>query len=144
MLNNNNIFNFYINSSFINSEYIQSQRNGIEGNKVEFVPNTNLKSGVRFGFNNFISNFQFSYLSSQFTDASNAIESNLSGVIGEIPEYYILDLSSSYTYKNYKFEFGINNVLNHKYFTRRATGYPGPGIIPSSGTNVYTTIQIKI
>ena len=43
-----------------------------------------------------------------------------------------------------KFEFGINNVLNHKYFTRRATGYPGPGIIPSSGTNVYTTIQIKI
>ena len=144
MLNNNNIFNFYINSSFINSEYIQSQRNGIEGNKVEFVPNTNLKSGVRFGFNNFISNVQFSYLSSQFTDASNAVESNLSGVIGEIPEYYILDLSSSYTYKNYKFEFGINNVLNHKYFTRRATGYPGPGIIPSSETNVYTTIQIKI
>ena len=144
LLNENNIFNFYINSSFINSEYIESQRNGVEGNNVEFVPNINIKSGVKFGFNDLLSNIQFSYLSSQFTDASNAIESNLSGVIGEIPEYYILDFSSSYSYKKYKFEFGINNVLNYKYFTRRATGYPGPGIIPSPGMNLYGTLEIKI
>ena len=144
LLNENNIFNFYINSSFIKSEYVESQRNGVEGNSVEFVPNINIKSGVKFGFNDLLSNIQFSYLSSQFTDASNAIESNLSGVIGEIPEYYILDFSSSYSYKKYKFEFGINNVLNYKYFTRRATGYPGPGIIPSSGINLYGTLEIKI
>lgn len=144
LMNKNNVFNFYINSSFINSKYVESQRNGVEGNKVEFVPNINLKSGIKFGFNNFLSNIQFSYLSSQFTDASNAIESNLSGVIGEIPEYYVLDFSSSYSYKNYKFEFGVNNILNYKYFTRRATGYPGPGIIPSPGVNLYCTLQIKI
>ena len=144
LMSRNNIFNFYINSSFINSQYVESQRNGVEGNKVEFVPNINLKSGIKFGNNNFLSNMQFSYLSSQFTDASNAIESNLSGVIGEIPEYYVLDFSSSYSYKNYKFEFGVNNILNYKYFTRRATGYPGPGIIPSPGFNLYSTLQIKI
>ena len=144
LMSRNNIFNFYINSSFINSQYVESQRNGVEGNKVEFVPNINLKSGIKFGYNNFLSNMQFSYLSSQFTDASNAIESNLSGVIGEIPEYYVLDFSSSYSYKNYKFEFGVNNILNYKYFTRRATGYPGPGIIPSPGINLYSTLQIKI
>ena len=144
LMSRNNIFNFYINSSFINSQYVESQRNGVEGNKVEFVPNINLKSGIKFGYNNFLSNVQFSYLSSQFTDASNAIESNLSGVIGEIPEYYVLDFSSSYSYKNYKFEFGVNNILNYKYFTRRATGYPGPGIIPSPGFNLYSTLQIKI
>ncbi len=144
LMSSNNIFNFYINSSFINSKYMESQRNGVEGNKVEFVPNINLKSGIKFGYNNFLSNIQFSYLSSQFTDASNAIESNLSGVIGEIPEYYVLDFSSSYSYKNYKFEFGVNNILNYKYFTRRATGYPGPGIIPSPGFNLYSTLQIKI
>ena len=144
LMSRNNIFNFYINSSFINSQYVESQRNGVEGNKVEFVPNINLKSGIKFGYNNFLSNMQFSYLSSQFTDASNAIESNLSGVIGEIPEYYVLDFSSSYSYKNYKFEFGVNNILNYKYFTRRATGYPGPGIIPSPGLNLYSTLQIKI
>ena len=144
LMSRNNIFNLYINSSFINSQYVESQRNGVEGNKVEFVPNINLKSGIKFGYNNFLSNMQFSYLSSQFTDASNAIESNLSGVIGEIPEYYVLDFSSSYSYKNYKFEFGVNNILNYKYFTRRATGYPGPGIIPSPGFNLYSTLQIKI
>ena len=88
LMSSNNIFNFYINSSFINSQYVESQRNGVEGNKVEFVPNINLKSGIKFGYNNFLSNMQFSYLSSQFTDASNAIESNLSGVIGEIPVSY--------------------------------------------------------
>ena len=136
--------NFFVNSSLINSEYTKSEVPGVQGKEVEFVPNLNFKTGLKFGIRDLVFNLQYTYLSKQFTDASNAIESNLSGVIGEIPEYYILDLSSSYTYKNYKFEFGINNVLNHKYFTRRATGYPGPGIIPSSGTNVYTTIQIKI
>jgi Fe(3+) dicitrate transport protein len=82
-------------------------------------------------------------LSQQFTDASNAVESNLSGVIGEIPAYDILDVSVSYTFKNFKLEAGINNVLDNAYFTRRATGYPGPGIIPSNNRNFYTTLQIK-
>ena len=30
------------------------------------------------------------------------------------------------------------------YFTRRATGYPGPGIIPSEPRTFYTTLQIKL
>ena len=60
LMSSNNIFNFYINSSFINSQYVESQRNGVEGNKVEFVPNINLKSGIKFGYNNFLSNMQFS------------------------------------------------------------------------------------
>ena len=83
-------------------------------------------------------------MSDQFTDASNALESNLSGVIGLIPSYNVLDLSASYKYKKLKFEFGINNMLDNKYFTRRATGYPGPGIIPSPNRNIYTTIEIRL
>ena len=38
----------------------------------------------------------------------------------------------------------INNVTNTFYFTRRATGYPGPGIIPSPPRNMYLTLQIRI
>jgi Fe(3+) dicitrate transport protein len=30
------------------------------------------------------------------------------------------------------------------YFTRRATGYPGPGILPSDGRSYFMTLQIKI
>ena len=136
--------NYFINTSFINSEYISSQIPGIKGKKVEFVPKSNIKTGLRFGYNNFMLSAQYSYMSKQFTDSSNAISGNLSGVIGQIPAYKILDLSLSYYFKNFTFESGVNNLLNEKYFTRRATGYPGPGIIPSSPRTFYFTMEIKI
>jgi Fe(3+) dicitrate transport protein len=142
--NSSNIFNYYVNASIINSEYIKSDKNGIQGNRVEFIPNVNVKTGLRIGYRNLTTNFQYSYLSKQFTDASNAVESNLSGVIGEIPSYNVLDFSAAYKFKKFKFEFGINNMLNSKYFTRRATGYPGPGIIPAPPLNIYTTLEIRI
>jgi len=136
--------NYYINTSFIESEYIISQQNGIKGNSVEFVPKINIKTGVKLKYKSINFSLQFTYLSQQYTDASNAIESNLSGVIGEIPEYSVLDMSLSYTKKTYKIETGINNLLNQSYFTRRATGYPGPGIIPSPLRNYYLTLELKI
>ena len=136
--------NFFANTSVIQSEYTASEQNGIEGNRVEFVPELNLKTGLKFGYKNVLFNIQYSYLSQQFTDATNSKEADLSGVVGEIPEYDILDLSLSYSYKRFKLETGINNVLDNSYFTRRATGYPGPGVIPSAPRNYYATLQIKI
>ena len=136
--------NYYINTSFIESEYITSQENGIKGNSVEFVPAINIKTGVNLRYKSVKTSLQYTYLSQQYTDASNAIESNLSGVVGEIPEYNVLDMSLSYNQKIYKIETGINNLLNQSYFTRRATGYPGPGIIPSPLKNYYLTLELKI
>ena len=142
--NNDYIFNYFINSSFINSEYTKSDEPGVEGKKVEFIPKLNLKSGIKFGYKNLMLNIQYTFLSSQFTDASNAVYSGLSGLIGEIPSYEILDFSASYFFNKFKIETGLNNLLNSRYFTRRATGYPGPGIIPSEPRSVYLTIQFKI
>jgi len=143
MLDKDNIdLKFFINYSFIKSQYLKSEQVGIEGNSVEFVPKHNLKSGLRFGYKNFSLSWQTSLLSSQFTDSSNAIDGNLSGVIGQIPSYSISDLSISLKRKNWKIESGINNIFDEYYFTRRATGYPGPGIIPSPPRNFYSTIQI--
>ncbi|MCH4551181.1 TonB-dependent receptor domain-containing protein [Aestuariibaculum lutulentum] len=142
-LNNDFSFNYFINTSFINSEYTSSEATGVEGNKVEFVPDVNLKTGLRFAFKDLSSSVQYTYLSQQFTDATNSVEGGISGVIGEIPSYDVLDVSLAYTYKRFKLETGINNVLDNAYFTRRATGYPGPGIIPSAPRNWYTTLQIK-
>ena len=136
--------NTFVNTSFITSEYTASQVPGIRGKKIEFVPKKNLKTGVRFGYNNLMLNFQYTYLSSQFTDASNATVGNLSGVVGEIPAYSVMDLSLSYSYKKIKGECGINNLQDNHYFTRRATGYPGPGIIPSAPRTFYFTVQIKL
>ncbi|WKB81551.1 TonB-dependent receptor [Cellulophaga lytica] len=142
-LNSNYSFNYFINTSFINSEYTKSQQNGIKGNRVEFVPDLNLKTGVKFGWKNLLTSIQYTSLTQQYTDATNSNEPSLSGVNGIIPKYNILDLSLSYRYKFLKLETGINNLLDEAYFTRRATGYPGPGIIPSANRNYYATLEIK-
>lgn len=142
-INNSVKLNYFINTSIINSQYLESDISGVEGNKVEFVPDLNLKMGIQGGYKNLLINIQYSYLGSQFSDATNAASDEFTSVVGEIPEYDILDFSMSYSYKKFKLETGINNVLDNSYFTRRATGYPGPGIIPSSPRNWYTTLQIK-
>ena len=142
--NENIDFNIFFNYSYIESKYLKSEEVGITNKEVEFVPKNNLKTGFKFGYKDFAINFQYSYLSSQFTDSSNAKSGNLSGVIGEIPSYEISDLSISYKLRNLKFESGINNLFDEVYFTRRATGYPGPGIIPSPPRNTYLTVEIKL
>ena len=142
--NDNMSLNYFINTALIDSEYTRSDENGVVGKKVEFVPNINLKTGIKYGFENFIFNVQYSYISNQYTDSSNAEEGNISGIIGEIPAYSLFDFSFSYLYKNLRLETGVNNMANTLYFTRRATGYPGPGIIPSPPRNTYLTLQIKI
>ncbi|SHM71149.1 TonB-dependent receptor [Polaribacter sp. KT 15] len=142
-MNSNFVFNYFINSSFITSEYTKSEKNGVVGNEVEFIPNVNIKTGFKFGYNNFIASLQYSYLSRQFSDATNASGGSISGVTGEIPAYSILDFSTSYKYKFAKLEAGVNNLLDNAYFTRRATGYPGPGIITSAPRNYYVGLELK-
>ena len=132
------------NFAFIKSEYRTSKMVGVKGNEVEFVPKINLKTGLRVGYKKLKGSFQFTYLTDQFSDATNARDGGISSVIGLIPAYKIMDLSFSYDFKKIKLEASINNVANEMYFTRRATGYPGPGILPSDGRSFYLTLQVKI
>ena len=136
----------FANTAVTQSEYLESDVPGVEGNEVEFVPALNLKTGLSFGYKNFVGSFQHTYISSQYTDASNAeqnINDNQSGVRGEIPAYSVSDLSLSWSYKSITLESGINNLFDTRYFTRRATGYPGPGIIPSPPRTYYVTFQLN-
>ncbi|MEO9513892.1 MAG: TonB-dependent receptor [Flavobacteriaceae bacterium] len=146
--NNDKIkLNYFMNLALTNSEYLSSDENNVSGNEVEFIPKINLKTGLNFGYGNFLGSLQYTYLSEQFTDATNApqdVTDNQRGIEGSIPAYDIMDLSLSYTFKKLKLEAGINNLLDNTYFTRRATGYPGPGIIPAEPRTFYTTLQIKI
>ena len=135
---------FFFNLSSIISEYVNSETPGVMGKKVEFIPSQNYKLGGRVGFKNLFLSLQLTKLGDQFTDASNATLSNLSGVIGKIPEYQVIDLVLNYKTGKFKIETGINNLGNEIYFTRRATGYPGPGIIPSPPRNYYITLQYRL
>ncbi|SDX07169.1 TonB-dependent receptor [Aequorivita viscosa] len=137
--------NYFANLALTNSEYTSSEETNVKGKKVEFIPAVNLKTGLGFGYKDFLGSLQYTYLSKQFTDATNSerdFESQ-SGIIGEIPAYGIMDLSVSYTIGHFKIESGLNNVLDTSYFTRRATGYPGPGILPSQPRTWYATLQMK-
>ncbi|RXR17370.1 TonB-dependent receptor [Flavobacterium amnicola] len=142
--NDNLIWNLFSNIAVTNSEYLKSNAPNIEGNKVEFVPLYNIKTGTGFGYKNFMSSIQFTYVSSQFTEAKNSrtdLKDNTYGIFGQIPDYYVADFSSSYKLGKWKLEVGVTNLTNNSYFTRRATGYPGPGIIPSDARSFYTTLE---
>lgn len=139
--------NWFVNGALTSSEYISSEQNNVAGRKVEFIPAANLKTGINAGYRNLLASVQFTYLSEQFTDAENsevpALGDNREGTVGEIPSYSVLDFSLSYSYKKWRLETGVNNLLDNAYFTRRATGYPGPGIIPSDPRTYYVTVGIK-
>jgi Fe(3+) dicitrate transport protein len=142
--NENFIWNAFSNIAITDSKYIKSDAPNIEGNKVEFVPLFNIKTGTGIGYKNFLTSVQFSYVSSQYTEANNSItdkNDNTYGIFGEIPSYYVADFSASYKWKKWKLEAGVTNFTNNSYFTRRATGYPGPGIIPSDARSFYTTLE---
>ncbi|NIJ45677.1 Fe(3+) dicitrate transport protein [Wenyingzhuangia heitensis] len=136
----------YTNIAVTKSVYLDSEENNVAGNEVEFIPLMNVKTGASFGWDNLLGNIQYTYLSEQFTDVTNSPydANNEQNVIGAIPSYDILDVSLSYKFsKHFLLETGINNILDNSYFTRRATGYPGPGIIPAEPRYFYGTLEIK-
>jgi Fe(3+) dicitrate transport protein len=140
----NFIWNTFSNIAITDSEYLQSDAPNIEGNKVEFVPLFNIKTGTSAGYKNFLTSWQLTYVTAQFTDANNSktdVNDNTYGIFGQIPAYYVADFSCSYKWQRVKLEAGITNFTNNSYFTRRATGYPGPGIIPSDTRSFYATLE---
>src|SRR5690606_15801742 len=100
-------------------------------------------SGVTFQFRDFSSTLNYSFVDKQFSDANNTKKST-TGNNGIIPSYEVVDWSSSYKFNNFKFSLSVNNLFNRKYFTRRATSYPGPGLIPSEPRTVTVSLSVKI
>ncbi len=126
----------FTNLSLTNAVYRNSQEPGIEGNDVELVPPFIFKTGLNFRWKKLKAAYQYSYTASHFSDATNAVFSPIA-IEGLIPAYSVMDLSFSYEWKAFRVETGINNLTDRAYFTRRATGYPGPGILPSNGRSFY-------
>ena len=141
--NNQRRLSVFTNVALITANYENAQLSGIEGNEVEWVPRVNIKTGLTFLWGNFNLSYQYAYVGEHFSDATNAIATP-TAIEGIIPAYQVMDLSLSYGFKWVKLETGVNNLLDESYFTRRATGYPGPGIIPAERRSVYATLEVKI
>ena len=133
----------FINTSYVSARYFDSDEEAFNDKKVELVPPLTFKTGFTYRHKNFSATYQYSFTAQHFSDATNS-KSQANAVNGIIPSYHIMDLSLKYKYRWFQIETGVNNVLNEFYFTRRATAYPGPGIIPSAPRNFYITLQVKL
>ncbi len=142
---NKNSLTTFLNFAWISSKYFDNAAPGIRGNQVELVPPINIKSGVTYRRGDFGLSFLYTYVKEHFSDASNTDSKPPvpTAVEGIIPTYFVLDISATYQYKLFTLEGGVNNFTDEMYFTRRAAGYPGPGIIPANGRNFYLGLGVR-
>lgn len=130
----------YLNLAFTHARYLRSNEPGITGKQVELVPPVILRSGLQYRYKNWRSALQYSWLAAHYSDATNAPRTS-TAVEGLIPAYAVADFSCSYQHRAWRLEASVNNLFNSMYFTRRADGYPGPGIIPSDGRAFFLSLQ---
>lgn len=135
--------NVYTSFSIIDARYINTKNTAIADKLVENVPPVVFRSGISFSDPHFNISFQYAYQAKQYSDATNT-ETTPTAVDGAIPAFSVMDLSVSYKWRHFTVYTGINNLADEKYFTRRADGYPGPGIIPADKRNGYVTVQLSL
>ena len=116
----------------------------LKGKKVENAPAHILRTGLTWFYSSLSVTAQLSYVSNTFSDATNTEKANAAATIGVIPSYTIADIAATYRLKKYTFKAGLNNLTNAKYFTRRAGGFPGPGLMPGEARNFFVTVGFKL
>lgn len=130
----------FTSNSFIQAQYTQwlVPATTIENNRIENAPQYTHRLGATYCLKGFSASFNFSSVGDVFTDAANSETPNATATIGKLAAYQVMDLSLSYHFlQRFNLKAGVNNLTDEKYATRRATGYPGPGILPGNGQTFY-------
>ena len=111
---------------------------------MENAPERIERYGFTYQYDRFSATFQFNSVGDVYTDANNTFESNAGATIGLISGYQVMDLSATYSFRSrLELKGGINNLTDEVYATRRAGGYPGPGILPANGRTLYLSIGAR-
>ncbi len=122
----------------------QLQKIDLRGNRVENAPAHILRNGLTLQYRSIKLTGQISHVSGVFTDANNTSTPTPNAQNGWIPGYEVFDLTLSFPVrKAWAVKAGINNLTNAVYFTRRASGYPGPGALPGDGRTGFLTITYR-
>lgn len=133
--------------SYTDARYINTdgdpQRRRFKGKKVEYAAPWIDRFGIDYSFKNLGGSLEYSYTDAEFADASNT-SFLTDGSLGTIPSYHTVDFTTGYSLKKWMLSLSVNNLTNTTYFTRRTTGFPGPGIIPSMGRSFYATLQFRL
>lgn len=141
----------FTSTAFMDAKYTTGQistgtvNKSIAGNKVEAVPDCISRNGLDILYKGFSCTILYSYTSSTFSDALNTETPPANGAKGFTPSYSLWDFNASLRANSvFSIRAGISNIFNKQYFTKRPTFYPGPGIWPSDGRNVYVTVGVKL
>ncbi len=122
----------------------QITEGNLAGKLVENAPAKINRFGATFAKKDFSITWQLSAVGQTYADAANTQLANAAATTGLIPAYQVQDVSASFKFlKNYNIKAGVNNLTDERYFTRRAGGYPGPGILPADGRVFYVSAGVK-
>ena len=116
----------------------------LKDKRVENAPQRIFRTGLTYAYKKLTATVQYNYTGDAFSDANNTVVPVATGVNGLIPSYQIVDISATYKFNERFFiKGGLNNLFNEKYFTRRAGGYPGPGLMSADPRNFFLTVGAK-
>ncbi|ULQ55047.1 TonB-dependent receptor [Flavihumibacter rivuli] len=116
----------------------------LKNNYVENAPMNILRAGITATYKGLVLTGQLSYVDRAYADANNTVTPSANGQNGLIPSYTIGDIAATYTInKQFNIKAGVNNIADTRYFTRRAGGYPGPGLLPADGRNFFVSFGAR-
>jgi len=111
---------------------------------VDNAPRYVHRLGATYAQKGFSATWQVSSVSDVFADAANTEAPSANGQTGSIPGYSVQDLSATWHFlDNYTLRAGVNNLTDERYATRRAGGYPGPGLMPGEGRTWYAGLGLR-
>jgi Fe(3+) dicitrate transport protein len=114
-----------------------------EGKRVEYAPRWTIRNGFSWQYKIISTTLAWTYVDGVYTDSRNTVFS-AAATSGKINSYHVLDGSLAIQLpKQFSVKLSANNITNNRYFTRRASGYPGPGIIPSEARTFTLTALMK-
>jgi Fe(3+) dicitrate transport protein len=104
-----------------------------------------LRTGLSLTWKRFSLSSQYSFTSEVFATADNNIAASANAQDGLIPAYAVLDLNLSVELTSkILLKSGVTNLTDARYFTRRSTGYPGPGILPGEARSIWLSLVLNL
>ncbi len=119
-------------------------RTNLQGNRVEYAPDYVHRFGLTYARKGFSTTLRHSSTGAVFTDAGNTAAPVVNAQAGLLPAWQVMDWSATWNFRtHYLIAMGIDNLQDARYATRRASGFPGPGLMPADGRSFYVTFGVK-
>ncbi|HEX5625914.1 MAG TPA: TonB-dependent receptor, partial [Saprospiraceae bacterium] len=144
--------NLFVNYSYIDARYtkwddpaqLSNPSKTLVNKRVEYAPRMILRCGINYRIQKLSISAQLNAVGETYADALNTESPNTAATIGKLDPYQVLDLNLSFSFrKHYQLKAGINNLLDERYATRRAGGYPGPGLMPANGRTSFVSLGVS-